>query len=376
MRFEDLLVVDLATLAAAPQIATFFGDLGARVVKVEHPRGDPLRSLLDERGAPLSWKIVNRNKECVALDPALDEDRALLERLLSRADLLVANMTAERLARHGLDPVALRARHPRLVAVNLTTWGTTGPWADRPGSGTLAEAASGLAWLAGESDGPPGLSPVGLGDHLGVLQGIVAALVGLLARAPGPVGEGRSFHDVAMLDPLVALLSTRIAAAERSGADPPRSGNRFPTVAPRNAYPTADGRWVALTAGTDDLARRTLEVVGRPELAADPRFADNASRVRHADELDAVIGSWIGARACEEVVAAFARARVSLAAIDPPSAVPSNPQVVARGGLVEVDDPQLGRLRLAAPACGGSIRWLGRAIGADDEAFRAWLSRP
>ncbi|MFM8412384.1 MAG: CaiB/BaiF CoA transferase family protein [Alphaproteobacteria bacterium] len=380
MRFEDLVVVDLATLAAAPQVATFFGDLGARVVKVEHPRGDPLRSLLDRGGAPLQWKIVNRNKECVALDPASAGDRALLERLLARADLLVANMTAERLARHALDARSLRARHPRLVAVNLTTWGTTGPWADRAGSGTLAEAASGLAWLTGEPGGPPGLSPVGLGDHLGVMQGIVAALVGLLERdATGADGasdraEVRAFHDVAMLDPLLALTSSRIAAVARDGADPPRVGNRFPTVAPRNAYPTADGRWVALTAGTDELARRTLEVVGRGDLVADPRFADGASRVRHADELDAIVGGWIAARSCDDVVAAFAAARVSLAAIDPPSAVPRNPQVVARASLVEVDDPALGRVTLAAPPCGGTIRWLGRSIGADDAAIRAWLS--
>ncbi|MFM7140816.1 MAG: CoA transferase, partial [Alphaproteobacteria bacterium] len=179
---------------------------------------------------------------------------------------------------------------------------------------------------------------------------------------------------VAMLDPLLALTSSRIAAVARDGADPPRVGNRFPTVAPRNAYPTADGRWVALTAGTDELARRTLEVVGRGDLVADPRFADGASRVRHADELDAIVGGWIAARSCDEVVAAFAAARVSLAAIDPPSAVPRNPQVVARASLVEVDDPALGRVTLAAPPCGGTIRWLGRSIGADDAAIRAWLS--
>jgi len=176
-----------------------------------------------------------------------------------------------------------------------------------------------------------------------------------------------------MLEPLLSLLSARLASTGREGGDPPRCGNRFPTVAPRNAYPTRDGRWVALTAGTDELARRTFEVVGLPGLADDPRFADNASRVRHVDELDAIVGAWIAARSCDEVVEAFSRARVSLAAIDPPSALPANPQVVARGSLVEVDDPEIGRVRVAAPPCGGTIRWLGRARGADDAALRAWL---
>ncbi|MEI8358049.1 MAG: CoA transferase [Deltaproteobacteria bacterium] len=391
MRIADLLVIDLSTLAAAPQVATFFGDLGARVVKVEHPRGDALRQLVDAGGAPLQWKIVNRNKECMTLDPALVDDRVILERLLSRADLLVANMTAERLARHGLDERSLRDRHPRLVAVNLTTWGTTGPWSDRPGSGTLAEAASGLASLTGPADAPPGLSPVGLGDHLGVMQGIIAALVALLARdrsASAPAGRGDrregdptdtalpavGFHDIAMLDPLLSLLSSRIATALRDGVDPPRSGNRFPTVAPRNVYRTADGRWVALTAGTDELARRTFEVVGRPELADDPRFADNRSRVRHADELDRVVGDWIAERGRDEVVECFVRARVSLAAVETPSEVAANPQVHARGGFVELDDPETGRVVLPAPPLGGTIRWLGRALGADDAVLRAWLA--
>ena len=163
-----LVVVDVATLNAAPQIATFFGDLGARVIKVEHPSGDPLRRLVDETGAALQWKQANRNKECVTADLAQAEGRALLDRLLERADVLVSALSAARLAAWRLDAATLRARHPRLVAVNLTTYGASGPWGDRPGSGTLAEAVTGLAHLTGPADAPPTLSPVGLGDHLGV----------------------------------------------------------------------------------------------------------------------------------------------------------------------------------------------------------------
>lgn len=370
MPFAHLTVVDIATLAAAPQVAAFFGDLGARVIKVEHPRGDPLRRILDARGAALQWKIVNRNKECIALDLATAAGRAALRGLLAGADLLVANATGERLRALGLDGAELRASFPGLVAVNLTAWGTSGPWADRAGSGTLAEAASGLAALTGEDGGPPGLSPVGLGDHLGVLQAIVAALVGLCGRAaPGVDGRAAGgFADVAMIEPLLGLMSARIAEAFRTGEDPARHGNRFPTVAPRNAYPTADGHWVALTAGTDDLVRRALAVVGRPALADDPRFATNRERVRHAGELDAVLGGWIAERSRDDVLAAFVAARVSVAAIDPPTTVARNPHLLARGSLVDVVDPEVGTLRLAAPPAGGRIRWLGRGLGADDRA--------
>src|SRR5262249_6166092 len=134
MPFRALTVIDLATLGAAPQIASFFGDLGARVIKVEHPRGDGLRQLIDERGDALQWRIINRTKECVTLDVSRPEGREILGRLLARADLLVSNLSAERLQRWGLRENDLHARHPRLVTVNLTAYGLSGPWSERPGS--------------------------------------------------------------------------------------------------------------------------------------------------------------------------------------------------------------------------------------------------
>jgi crotonobetainyl-CoA:carnitine CoA-transferase CaiB-like acyl-CoA transferase len=385
---SHLTVVDLATLAAAPQIAAFFGDFGARVIKVEHPRGDSLRALVDARGVPLTWKIVNRNKQHVTLDVTKPDGRALLDRMLARADLLVCNLGRDRLARFGLDRARLAAAHPRLVVVNLTAYGTDGPWAERPGSGTLAEAMTGLAALTGEPDGPPTLSPVGLGDWMGVLQGIVAALLGLYARdaggparagaAPAATARGETL-DVAMYEPLLGLMSLRLAQASRDGTEPGRHGNRFPTVAPRNAYPTADGGWVAITAGTDDLAGRALAVIGRAELRDDPRFRDNLSRVAHADELDALLGGWIAARGTSEVVAAFNAAGVSMASIDRLGDVLANAHFRARGSLVELPDGEGGALALAAPsprrdADPGRIDHLGGALGADNEAvYRDWL---
>jgi crotonobetainyl-CoA:carnitine CoA-transferase CaiB-like acyl-CoA transferase len=376
-----LTVIDLATLAAAPQIAAFFGDFGARVVKVEHPRGDSLRQLVDGGGAPLTWKIVNRNKQHVTLDVARPAGRALLDRLLAEADLLVCNLGPARLERFGLSPDALAAAHPHLVTVNLTAYGATGPWAERPGSGTLAEAMSGLAALTGPPDAPPTLSPVGLGDYLGVLEGIVAALLGLYARdarARDPESRGEAF-DVAMYEPLLGLLSLRLAAMARDGIEPGRHGNRFPTVAPRNTYRTADDAWVALTAGTDDLAYRAFAAIGRPELRDDPRFADNLARVRNVEQLDALLGAWIAARPCAEVVAAFERAGVSLAAVDGLGAVLRNPHFRARGSIVDAPDGAAGTLTTAAPLPQrsrdpGRIEKLGGELGADNGAvFADWL---
>jgi len=364
-------VVDAATLAAAPEVAAFFGDFGARVVKVEHPRGDSLRQLVDANGTAVTWQLVNRNKECVTLDVEHTAGREVFEQLLGRADVLVVNAGPERLGRFGLDAAALGARHPRLVVVNLTAWGVDGPWANRPGSGTLAEAAAGLASLTGGGDGPPGLSPVGLGDRLGVQQAIIAALMGLLARERRGDASG-AWLDVAMYEPVLGLVGQRLAQTVRAGVEPGRHGNRFPTMAARNTYRTADGEWVALTAGTDALVRRTFAVIGRPELADDPRFRTNRDRLAHVDAFDALVGGWIAARPRAAVVEAFTQAGVSLAGVDGLLEVARNPHFRARGSLAEV-----GGLTTAAPSphgAGGTIRWLGRARGADNHAvFGEWL---
>jgi crotonobetainyl-CoA:carnitine CoA-transferase CaiB-like acyl-CoA transferase len=370
--FDELVVLDLATLNAAPQVATFFADLGATTIKIEPPDGDPLRHLVDAAGHTLQWSLTNRNKQCVCLDLDHPDGRGLLERMLSRADLVVSSLSGARLHALGLDADALQTRHPRVVAVNLTTYGTTGPWAERPGSGTLAECSTGLAHLTGDPAGPPTLAPVGLGDHLGVLQGIIAALVGLFTRPAG----GRRVYDVAMTQALLAVVGQRLAAVSRDGVDPGRRGNRFPTMAPRNVYRAADGRWVAITAGTPALVRRLFRAMNRLDLVDDARFATNQTRLQHVDALDDAIGTWIGARSADDTVATLVAARVSAATVDDTIAVLANPHFRARGDLVTIDDPILGCLTLPAPFPSGEghVRHLGRALRADtDSVFRTWL---
>jgi crotonobetainyl-CoA:carnitine CoA-transferase CaiB-like acyl-CoA transferase len=206
---------------------------------------------------------------------------------------------------------------------------------------------------------------------MGVLHGIIAALTGLLVRESG----GISF-DLSMTEPLLALLSQRLAQVGRTGVDPGRRGNRFPTTAPRNTYRAVDGRWIAITAGTDALVARLFAVIGRPELRDDPRFDTSAARLANVEELDALINAWVGSRSAAAAVEAFVAARVSAAVVDDMTEVLANPHFRARGEVLTVDDPEIGPITTARPGIGelGTIRHLGRALGADNAAiYGEWL---
>ena len=381
MPFRRLTVVDVATLAAAPQIAAFFGDFGARVVKVEHPRGDSLRRLVDARGDALQWKIVNRNKQCVTLDLTRPAGRELLDRMLARADLLIAALDRDRLARWGLDERHLARSHPRLVVVNLTAYGSDGPWSERPGSGTLAEAMSGLAGLTGPAGGPPTLSPVGLGDYMGVLQGIIAALVGLYARDTGPAGACGEMLDVAMYEPLLGLLSQRIAAAVRDRVEPGRHGNRFPDRGAAQHLPHRRRRMGGPDGGNGRAgappvpSRRPARARRRRALPGQPGASGTRRRARSDHRgLDRRAPPRRGGRCVR-------RRRRLLAAVDGLLRVASNPHFRARGSLLEVDDPQAGPITLASPSPrrerdGPRVRHLGRERGADNRRGLRRLAGP
>jgi formyl-CoA transferase len=307
----------------------------------------------------------------VTLDLGKPAGQALLRRLVGTADVLVENFRPGTLERWGLAPEALRAERPGLIVLRTTGFGQFGPYAPRPGFGTLAESLSGFAHLTGEPDGPPTLPPFALADGLAALAGTMAVVLALYHRdARG--GRGQVI-DLAIIEPILTILGAQPTVFDQLGVVPGRTGNRTPNTAPRNTYRTRDGKWVAISASAQTIAERVVRLVGRPDFIAAPWFAHGVDRAQHADELDAAVGSWIAARDCDEVVRAFEAAEAAVAPIHDIRDVMQDPQYRALGSIVGVADPELGEVKmqnvlfrmLGTP---GRVRWAGRRLGEDNAA--------
>ncbi|MEU8879206.1 CaiB/BaiF CoA transferase family protein [Streptomyces hydrogenans] len=368
---EGLRVLDLATLFAGPLAAMMLGDFGADVVKVEHPRKpDPSRGHGPAKdGVGLWWKVLGRNKRTVTLDLSTPGGRDALLRLAADADVIVENFRPGTLERWGLGWEELSAVNPRLVLARVTGFGQFGPYAHRPGFGTLAEAMSGFAAITGEPDGPPTLPPFGLADSVAALATAYAVMTALTARTT--TGRGQVV-DMAIIEPMLAVIGPHALWYDQLGYVQPRTGNRSRNNAPRNTYRTSDGSWVAVSTSAQSIAERVLRLVGRPELIDEPWFADGTGRAAHAEELDAAVGGWIARHTRDEAMAAFEKAEAAIAPVYDVRDVLDDPQYQALGTVTEVPDPELGPIRMQnvlfrLSDTPGGIRWAGRPHGADTE---------
>ncbi|MCG7529226.1 CoA transferase [Streptomyces sp. OfavH-34-F] len=366
-----LRVVDLATLFAGPLCATMLGDFGAEVIKVEHPvRPDPSRGHGPAKdGVGLWWKILGRNKRNLTLDLSVPEGRDLLLRLAAGTDVIIENFRPGTLERWGLGPDELHAVNPRLVLVRVTGFGQFGPYAHRPGFGTLAEAMSGFAAITGEPDGPPTLPPFGLADSIAALATAYAVMAALAGR--DRTGEGQVV-DMAIIEPILTVLGPQPLWYDQLGYVQPRTGNRSRNNAPRNTYRTSDGQWVAVSTSAQSVAERVMRLVGRPDLIEEPWFATGTGRAGHSDELDEAVGHWIGRHSREEALSAFEKAEAAIAPVQDVRDVLEDPQYRALDSVTEIDDPELGPLRMQnvlfrLSRTPGAIRWAGRPHGADTE---------
>jgi crotonobetainyl-CoA:carnitine CoA-transferase CaiB-like acyl-CoA transferase len=371
---SGLRVIDVSTILAGPLCAQILGDYGADVVKVEHPRyGDGMRGHGYEKdGHPLWWKMLGRNKRTVGLYLGDPDGAEVFLRLAGTADVVIENFRPGTLERWGLGYDALTRRNPGVVLLRMTGWGQEGPYRDRPGFGTLAEAMSGFAHLTGAPDGPPTLPSFGLADSIAGMAAAAAVTMALYHRdARG--GRGQEI-DIDIIEPIMTALGPHLLYYDQLGIDQRRNGNRSVNNAPRNTYRTADDRWVAISTSANRIAERVLRLVGHPEVVEEPWFASGRQRAEHADELDAIVGGWIAARTRDEVVAAFEEAGAAVAPIYAPSELIDDPQIVALDMVTTVDDEDLGPMRMQnvlfrMSDTPGGIRFTGRALGADTDTI-------
>jgi len=343
---SGLRVIDCATLFAGPIVATQLGDFGADVIKIEHPSGDPLRNMgYKKDGHGLWWKVAGRNKRCIALDLKEPEDAEVFKGLVADADILIENFRTGTLESWGLGWDTFSALNPRLVMVRVTGFGQTGPYRRRAGFGTLAEAMSGFAHITGEPDGPPTLPPFGLADGVAAYFGCFAAMFAIYERDVKGSGRGQ-FIDLAIYEPIFALLGPQSTVYDQTGIIQNRTGNRSVNNAPRNAYKTRDGRWVALSAAAPSIVRRVLELTGGQGTADDPRFQTNRDRVEHVDIIDGIVGGWIARHDLAEVIETFERNEAAIAPIYDIEQILDDPQYQARESVATVEDEDLGAVRM------------------------------
>jgi len=376
---EGVVVVEAATLGAAPLAGTFLAEFGARVIKVEAPgTGDETRKWGKKRnGIGLAWKNLNRNKHSITIDLRRSEGQELLRALAARADVLIQNQRPSTLERWGLDYTTLHQLLPQLVVLHITAFGRGGPSSDRRGFGTLGEAMSGFAHMTGEPGQPPTLPPFPLADGVAALAAAYGVMVAIHHRDQRR--GGGQYVDVNLIDPIARLCDGNAFEYDQLGFGPPRFGNRWTLSVPRNVYATRDGRWLALSGSATTPALAALAAVGRKDWAEDPRFASSEFRASHADEIDAAVAEWVAARDQADAYELLQEAGAAVAPIYDYEQLRHDEHLRQRGSFVSVEDPTLGTATVQGPVphlseTPGAVHTLGATEpGADTRAVLAEL---
>lgn len=367
-----LRVLELGSLLAGPFCGQMLSDLGAEVIKVEAPgKGDVMRIMgrAQVGGRGLWWSHIARGKKCITLNLRVPEGQAIARDLSARCDVVVENFRPGTLERWNLGYDELSAASPGLILTRITGYGQTGPYRDRAGFGVVGEAMGGLRFVTGFPDRPPPRVGISIGDMLAGVFGVVGTLAALQERSRSGRGQ---VVDVAIYEAIAALMESTLSDFALGGVERERTGSTLPGFAPSNAYLTRDGHWYILGANADNPFRRLAEVMGRPELADDPRYATDQARGERMEELDEMVGEWVATKTSEDLTEILGPAGVPAGPIYDAAMALADPHYRARDMLHELDEPELGRLVMpgVVPKLSrtpGAIPWPGPAHGEHDE---------
>ena len=379
---DGVRILDMSRLVAGNTLTQVLGDFGAEVIKIEPPAGDTLRAWQTD-GVATNWKIYARNKKSLGLELRKPEAREILLNLLPSAAVFVESFRPGTLEEMGLGPDVLLAKNPKLVIVRISGWGQTGPYKRRPGFGTLVEGMSGFAAINGFADREPVLPPMYMADSYAGLYGSTAVMIAL--REVEMNGGKGQVIDLPLLDPVFAVLGPQAANYRLTGQLKPRTGSRSTNSCPRNVYLCKDGKYVGLSASIQKMAERVFRSIGRPDLVDNPRYRTNADRVKHAAELDDIIGAFVAQRTQAENVEFFEKAEVTIGPIYDVAQIVEDPHVIERELVADYPDADMeefpmhhvvprmsgtpGAIRSPAPHIGEHNRALLAEIGIDDAAY-------
>ena len=374
---SGLRILEIGHFVAAPFCTRLLADLGAEVIKVEPPGGDPVRQWGKQiNGQSLWWSLHGRNKRSMTLNLKHPKAAAIVLRLVASCDALVENFRPGQLDKLGLGEQALKAARPDLVVAHISGFGQDGPYRDRAAFGVIGEAIGGLRYLSDHPPGTSALPPVRVGISIGDSVAGVFAAFGIMAALwkrdrLGGDRHGRSL-DVALTDSILSLMEGMLPEYSALGVIREPTGSRIPTAAPSNAYPTKDGKWILIAANSEPLFGRLARLMERPELIDDPRFKGNQARVAHVKELDAVIAAWTRRFAAAEADAILSKADIPCTLVYTAAECAADPQFRHRGMVREVEDPLFGSVLHAGvvphvPENPGQVRWPGPPVGAHTE---------
>ena len=382
-------VLDFSRLVAGNMVSLQLADFGAEVVKVEAPRhGDTLRDWR-EKGISVHWKVYARNKKSITLDLKAPEAPDVILDLAEHFDVMIESFRFRYLERLGVGPDRLLGRNPKLVLVRVSGFGQTGPYAKRPGFGTLVEAMSGFASRNGFEDREPVLPPLAMADMIAGLYGAMAIVI---AVRDVEVNGGRGqVIDLSLLDSIFSILGPEAAIHKLTGRIRKRVGSASESTSPRNVYATKDGGWVAISASTQTMTERLFASIGRADLNENPDFKTNAERIKRRREVDAIVGGWIKERTLAENIAFFEEAGVTAAPVYDIGQFLEDPHVQERGIVFEAPDDEMGEvpmhaivprlsrtpgaLRTPAPKVGQHNEEVYTRIGYSDERLAALRQR-
>ena len=336
---QGVRVVDLSRLVAGNMLTLQLADFGADVIKVEPRTGDTLRAF-QSGGIETFWKVYARNKRSVCLDFHHPEAVGIIKKMVESAHVLVESFRPGVLEEIGLGPQVLHAINEKLVVVRVSGWGQTGPYRRKPGFGTLVEGYSGFAAMNGFSDREPVLPPFFLGDMASGLYGAHATMVALwhsrVNDGPGQV------IDLSLFEPIISLLGPQAASYKITGKVKARTGSRSSTTAPRNTYRTQDSQWVCVSTSTASMSARLFKTIGRDDVVANPRYATVADRLKHVEEVDAIVGEFVGRHTLEENLRIFEAADVTVGPVFDASHLMTDRYVIERESLVQLPDEDIG----------------------------------
>jgi crotonobetainyl-CoA:carnitine CoA-transferase CaiB-like acyl-CoA transferase len=342
-----MLVVSIEQAVSAPLATRQLADLGARVIKIERPDGGDFARGFDRsvRGMASHFVWLNRSKESVSLDLKSPGGREVLERLAARADVVVQNLGPGAASRLGFDAKQLVARYPQLVAVDLSGYGTHGPYQGKRAYDLLVQSEGGLVSVTGTPEDPvkTGIPTSDIAAGMYAFTGVLSALLRRQRGGPGAALE------ITMLDATVEWMGHQIQHSLHTGKQPPRMGLSHTVIAPYNRYPTADGEQVLIGVQNDGEWRRlTADLIGRPELGTDPRYATNVVRTAHREDVDILVGQATARLPTSELIELLDKIGVANARLNEVPDVVEHPQLAARDRWREIDSP-VGRLRTLLP---------------------------